>query len=40
MSKIIMSEAEKLVPVARSTFRKHAKAGKFSVSKTHEDSKW
>ena len=33
MSKIIMSEAEKLVPVARSTFRKHAKAGKFSVSK-------
>ena len=28
-----MSEAEKLVPVARSTFRKHAKTGKFSVSK-------
>ena len=33
MSKITMSEAEKLVPVARSTFRKHAKAGKFSVGK-------
>ena len=33
MSRIIMSEAEKIVPVARSTFRKHAKARKFSVSK-------
>ena len=27
-----MGEAEKIVPVARSTFRKHAKAGKFSTS--------
>lgn len=29
---ITMGEAEKIVPVARSTFRKHAKAGKFSTS--------
>ena len=27
-----MGEAEKIVPVARSTFRKYAKAGKFSTS--------
>lgn len=33
MRKIIMSEDEKLAPVAHSTFRKHAKTGKFSVSK-------
>ena len=29
---ITMGEAEKIVPVARSTFRKYAKAGKFSTS--------
>ena len=29
---ITMGEAEQIVPVARSTFRKHAKAGKFSTS--------
>ena len=29
---ITLGEAEKIVPVARSTFRKHAKAGKFSTS--------
>ena len=32
MAYITMGEAEKIVPVARSTFRKHAKAGKFSTS--------
>ena len=32
MTYITMGEAEKIVPVARSTFRKHAKAGKFSTS--------
>ena len=31
MTKILMREAETLVPVARSTFRKHAKQGKFST---------
>ena len=29
---ITLGEAEKIVPVARSTFRKYAKAGKFSTS--------
>ena len=29
---ITMGEAEKIVPVAHSTFRKYAKAGKFSTS--------
>ena len=29
---ITLGEAEKIVPVARSTFRKHAKVGKFSTS--------
>ena len=29
---ITMREAEKIVPVARSTFRKYAKQGKFSIS--------
>ena len=32
MTYLTMGEAEKIVPVARSTFRKHAKAGKFSTS--------
>ena len=32
MAYITLGEAEKIVPVARSTFRKHAKAGKFSTS--------
>ena len=30
---ITMGEAEKIVPVARSTFRKYGKAGKFSTSR-------
>ena len=33
MTYITMGQAEQIVPVARSTFRKHAKAGKFSTSK-------
>ena len=33
MTYITMGQAEQIVPVARSTFRKHAKAGKFSISK-------
>ena len=32
MAYITMGEAEKIVPVARSTFRKHAKSGKLSTS--------
>ena len=31
--RITMREAEKIVPVARSTFRKYAKQSKFSISK-------
>ena len=33
MTYITMGQAEQIVPVARSTFRKHAKSGKFSTSK-------
>ena len=33
MTYITMGQAEQIVPVARSTFRKHAKAGKISTSK-------
>ena len=37
MTYITMGQAEQIVPVARSTFRKHAKAGKFSTSKNARD---